>query len=265
MKRKGESILIMVLATMILVACSKDTENPIPEIAIGPPLPKVISLVYSSGETVAYTLAYNKDQQLMGIDILRKSSDKETHLVAEMIYNEAALVAGACVEDLDGEFEANTTFAYAENGDIVDVALFLSDTQWITSLYHDPDNRIYGINGDLGNFPMGWQFDEGYNLVDMSLTSNLLRLSYSDSEKGVFHQLDPQPALAIWHGLLFYLSSYELYFFHQQDLELLETNNFSLSYEDKVRNQDGELIAFKMVSDVPGELTIDYTIQYENP
>lgn len=263
MKKKGENILIMVLFALMLGSCSKDKEKPIPQMTKKIVLPSVISLVYSSERTIIYNMAYNKVHQLIAIDIFQKTLDDEVQLGTKILYDEKGSITSIHLENINNGFESTTTFDYDTGGDIVDIVFSIGGDEQSTTFFYDPDNRIYGVDGDLGNFPMGWRFDQEGNLSEMSLSSNFFQLTYSGNEKGLFYQLEPQPALAIWYGLLFYLTSYELYYFHQKDLNRFETNNFLYRYENKVRDEDGNLIAFKMVPDNPMATTINYTISYD--
>ena len=263
MKKKIKHILIIMLATIVSVACSKEKDSPAPEVTGTTPLPEVISLVYSYGRTVMYTMDYNEDQQLMGIDIAWQYGSEHGQWTVSMEYNEKRSVVNIYLEDVDSGYNYDTSFDYDANGEMSDIVYTADGDVRTTNFIYDPNNRIYGIDGDLGNFPMGWKFDQDNNLTEMVISDNYFQLTSSGNEKGVFHNLDPQPALTIWYGLLFYLSPYELYFFHQKDLDRFEAIDFYYDYGEKVRDGDGNLIAFKMIPDDPLAGTISYTISYK--
>ncbi|MBQ4913853.1 hypothetical protein J8L85_05350 [Maribacter sp. MMG018] len=266
MKKKSKYIIIILLAAILPVACSKDKDSPAPEVTSKTltPMPNIISLVYSYGRTVVYTMDYNDSLQLTTIDMLYKTDDGDNILKMEIRYNETGLITTINIGNESNDSNFATTFDYDPNNDISDIEFMINGDVQPTTYHFDPDNRIYGLDGDLANFPMGWRFDPDSNLTEMVISNNYFQLTSSGNEKGVFHNLDPQPALAIWHGLLFYLAPYELYFFHQKDLDRFEAIDFYYDYGEKVRDGDGNLIAFKMISDDPLVGTISYTVSYEN-
>ncbi|WP_273274831.1 hypothetical protein [Maribacter polysiphoniae] len=265
MKKKAKHILITVLAAIFLVACSKDEDSPAPEVPIKTltPMPKIVSLVYSTGRTIRYTMDYNDSLQLTTIDMSYKTDDGENTLKTEIRYNETGSITTINVVDVKNSLNYVTTFDYDPNNDISDITFMINGDVQPTMYEFDPDNHIYKLDGDLGNFPMGWGFDQDNQLTEMVINDNYFKLTASGNEKGVFHNLDPQPALTIWYGLLFYLSPYELYFFHQKDLDRFEAIDFYYDYGEKVRDGDGNLIAFKMIPDDPLAGTISYTISYK--
>ena len=59
-------------------------------------------------------------------------------------------------------------------------------------------------------------------LVKAAIAGNNYTLQFSESDEGVFQYLKPQNALVIWHGLMFYLSPFELFFFSQHDIALMK-------------------------------------------
>ncbi|MDO6518470.1 hypothetical protein [Zobellia uliginosa] len=264
---KIKNILQTALIILLFAGCSQDDGNPPPEIANQTPLPKVIAVVYSHERSGTYTMSYSDQQQLTAIDIVLNQDSNDIHWTAAVEYDAKGSVTRVLLENvdtMDNAYTYDTVFDYGENGDMEDIIFTIGGDVQETAFSHDADNRIYGLDGESSVFPMGWRFDEHDNLTEMSLSTNYLKLTSSTNEKGVFHHLAPKPALTIWYGLLFYLSSYELYYFHQNDLELLEADNFSYSYENQVRNQDGNLIAFKMIPDNPLGDSISYTVSYEN-
>ncbi|MEO9893629.1 hypothetical protein [Aurantibacter sp.] len=263
MKKLLAKIITMLLATILLVACNKGKDNLTPVVTSKTFVPKVITLVYSYGRTAVYTMDYNDLLQLKTIDILYKTDDGENKLQTKIGYDETGLMTTINIEDANNELNYATTFYYDLNNDISDLEFVIEGVIQETNFQYDPNNRIYAVDGELGNFPMGWRFDEDNNLTEMSVTSNLFMLTSSESEKGVFQHLDLQPALTIWYGLLFYLSPYELYFFNQKDLDRFKATEFYYDYEEKVRDENGNLIAFKMVPDNPLAGTISYTISYK--
>ncbi|MBD0777597.1 hypothetical protein HPE56_07315 [Maribacter sp. ANRC-HE7] len=265
MKKKAKHILITVLAAIFLVACSKDEDSPAPEVAVKTltPMPTIVSLVYSTGRTIRYTMDYNDSLQLTTIDMSYKTDDGENTLETEIRYNETGSITTINVVDVKNSLNYVTTFDYDPNNDISDIAFMINGDVQPTMYEFDPDNHIYKLDGDLGNFPMGWGFDQDNQLTEMVINDNYFKLTASGNEKGVFHNLDPQPALTIWYGLLFYLSHYELYFFHQKDLVRFESVTFFYDYKEKVRDGDGNLIAFKMVPNDPLAGTISYTVSYK--
>ncbi|WP_157491680.1 hypothetical protein [Maribacter thermophilus] len=263
MKKKSKHIITILLAAILLAACSKDKDSPEPMVADTTPLPEVISLVYSDGRTVVYTMDYNDSLQLTTMDMSYKTDDGENILETEIRYNETGLITTIDVADVSNDLNFATTFDYDPNNDISDIVFMINGDVQPTMYEFDPDNHIYKLDGDLGNFPMGWGFDPNNNLTEMVISDNYFQLTSSGNEKGVFHNLDPQPALTIWHGLLFYLAPYELYFFHQKDLDRFEAIDFYYDYREKVRDGDGNLIAFKMIPDDPLAGTISYTISYK--
>lgn len=264
MKKKLKHFYIAVLTAVLLAACSKDKDSPPLETNSKTPLPKVISLVYSYGRTVVYTMDYNDSLQLTTIDISYKTDDGENTLETEIRYNETGSITTINVVDVSNDSNFATTFDYDPNDDISDIEFMINGDVQPTMYHFDPDNRIYGLDGDLGNFPMAWRFDPDNQLTEMVISNNYFKLTSSGNEKGVFQNLAPQPALTIWYGLLFYLSPYELYFLRQRDLDRFESDAFYYDYGEKVWDEDGNLIAFKMIPDDPLAGTISYTVSYKN-
>lgn len=266
MGKKSSILYAMALLTFALLGCSKVSEPPLllPEKADKKSVPKLISLVHGE-DTTFYSLTYNEVSQPIGIDILRKSNGDERSLTTEIMYSAIGLITEVLTVNGDEGDTYKTTFTYDENQEIIDIQFFINDMKWITEFYYDAENRIYGLQGDLATFPMGWRFDQEGNPLAMSISSNFFQLTFSENETGVFHNVNTQPALVIWYGMTFVFTNYELYYFHQKDLDVFEANTFLYRYENKIRDDDGNLIAFNMVPDDPMALSIYYTVQYENP
>ncbi|CAZ97364.1 hypothetical protein [Zobellia galactanivorans] len=265
---KIKSILQTVLIILLFAGCSKDKDSPtVPEIGNQTPLPKVISVVYSHERSGTYTMSYDKEQQLTAIDIILYQDNNDIHWTAAVEYDAKGSVTRVLLENvdtMDNAYTYDTVFDYDENGDMADIIFTIGGDVKPTTFLYDPDNHIYKLDGDLGNFPMSWGFDQDKHLTEMVISDNYFKLTSSGNEKGVFHNLDSQPALTIWYGLLFYLSPHELYFFHQKDLDRFEADTFYYDYGEKVRDGDGNLIAFKMLPDDPLGVSISYTVSYEN-
>lgn len=274
MKTKELYLKVIVLTTFLWVSCSKKGGE-VPQEILGDEtaievtqegyLPKVIALVYNSGDTVEHTFSYNEANQITEIEMFRISASNESHLFTEFKYDEKGLLTAALTENILYGSGFEIFFSYTEDGVMSDTKLVSNATQYETDFTYNGDSNIYGIEGDLGNFPMGWRFDAEGNLVDMLINSTFINLSFLENGKGIFHEVELQPALNIWHGLLFYLASWELYFFNKKDMDHFDTNNFSFSYGNKIRDEDGNLIAFKMTSDTPTPVIINYTVSYDGP
>ncbi|NJB71572.1 hypothetical protein GGR42_002034 [Saonia flava] len=246
---------------LTLASCSKDRNDNETTESEERYFPKLISLQYSSGDKISYDLKYNATGHIQQIEIIRTTDDNITHFMTNIEYNEKVFVTAALTEDISNGVGYEVSYAYDQSNTITDIQFNANGSDISTSINYNPLNYRYTVDGDLANFPMIWNFDSTGQLLQMGISESVLTLELLGTNKGVFHDVTVQPAIHIWYGLLFYLASPELYFFSQNDILSVDTNEFPYIYDNKVRDGDGNLISFK--ASYAGVLTIDYTITYE--
>lgn len=255
------SNLFMGIALVLLLSCSKDAGDEPTKKAY---FPKTISLAYGSGETVLYQLSYNSKNQLVQIDLERNSLDETTQLISNFDYSETGMLVNVSSEDVQSGSRYNFTFDHDMDGIITDVDFSVDDVEYdlSTTYYGNNDNR-YLIEGDLANLPTEWSFDPDGQLVKAAIAGNNYTLQFSEGDEGVFQYLKPQNALVIWHGLMFYLSPFDLFFFSQHDIALMQTGDASYLFQNKIWDGNGNLVSFQVKPNVPFGPIINYVVAYE--
>lgn len=252
-----QSFILILLS--IMLSCSKnsdDSDNE--EIA----RPKTMALSYSSGEDVVYEFSYNSENQIEHIRIERSSDGDINYLESNFNYG----INGELIEVLStfDESELRLSFSY-DNAIITDINFIIDGTESDMDIFYLGDaTNAYSINGDLGNLPTAWNFDSENRLEEYAVSSTNIIPTYSNFNKGIFYDVNLQPAIHIWHGLVFYLAPWELYFFSKSDIESLKIEDDTYSYKNKLWDGDGNLVAFHFGSEIPFGFTIHYTITYEN-
>jgi len=248
-------------AMLLLLSCSKDSGDQPTQKAY---YPKTLSLSYNSGETVRYQFSYNAENQLTQMEIERNSLDETTLLVSHFNYTETGLLTSIVSENGQSSSQYNFTFGYDSEGTITDIGFMADDADPNLSIsYSGPEDNSYLVEGDLANLPTEWSFDPDGQLVKTTIAGNNYTLQFSESNEGVFQYLKPQNALVIWHGLMFYLSPFELFFFSQHDIALVQTEGPNFIFQNKVWDGDGNLISFQIRANIPFGQTINYNVEYE--
>ena len=253
--------LFMGTALVLLFSCSKDSGGEPTKKAY---FPKTISLAYGSGETVLYQLSYNSKNQLVQMNIERNSLDETTQLISYFNYTETGLLTSVMSENGQGSSQYNFTFGYDSEGTITDIGLSVDNSDYnLSATYSGPEDNRYLVEGDLANLPTEWSFDPDGQLIKIAIAENNYTLQFSEGDEGVFHYLKPQNALVIWHGLMFYLSPFELFFFSQHDIALIQTEDASYLFQNKIWDGNGNLVSFQVKPNIPLGPIINYVVEYE--
>ncbi|WP_418497867.1 hypothetical protein [Flagellimonas sp.] len=253
--------LFITSALLLLLSCSKDSDGESNQKAY---FPKTISLAYGSGETVLYQLSYNSKNQLAQMTIERNSLDETTRLISNFDYNDTGKLVNISSEDVQSGSLYNFTFDHGVNGTVTNVGFMIDDVEYdLSTTYNESDEIHYLIEGDLANLPTEWNLDPDGQLIKIAISENNYTLQFSEGDKGVFHYLKPQNALVIWHGLMFYLSPFELFFFSQHDIALIHTGDAGYLFQNKIWDGNGNLVSFQVKPNVLFGLTINYVVEYE--
>lgn len=256
--------LLMWSVLVLLLSCSKDSGHDganDPKMAY---FPKNLSLSYSSGQTVHYQFSYNSKNELARMEIERNSLDETTQLSSNFNYTEAGLLSNVLSENGQGSAQYNTSFEYNAEGTITGVGFTTDGTDHNLSIsYSGPETNRYLVEGDLANLPTEWSFDSDGQLVKVALAGNNYALQFSEIDEGVFQYLKPQNALVIWHGLMFYLSPFELFFFSRHDIAQIQTEDPNFIFQNKVWDGNGNLVSFQVRPNVPFGDIINYNVEYE--
>lgn len=253
---------ILLLALLIVGCNNDDGENlELTKTELGY-FPSTITLAYNDGQEVIYQLSYTKGNQIDQIHITRRSDD-------DIIYAESSFSYGTNGELTEvlstfGVTEYSVAFTY-DNDTLITKVDFIVDgiENAMDIFYIGEETNGYLINGALGNLPTAWDFDSENILQEFVVTSTNIVPTYSDFDKGVFKDVNIQPATHIWYGLVFYLSPWELYLFSQKDIKSLRIANDIYLYKNKLWNGEGNLVAFQYSPQIPFGFKIDYTITYE--
>jgi len=230
-------------------------------------LPTVLELSYNSGQEITYQLGYNQENQMVSLSIERRSDGDTTHVKANFNYasdgklSEVTGTSGTDPFQMDFSYRTNNTIQsidYSVGGEEIDLDLLYEETQ-----------NSYLIVFNASDLPLSFNFDEQNRLTVLGVQENSIIPSYSNLDKGIFHDVRLQPALHIWNGLFFFLAPWELYFFSERDIESFGTENPSnptvpSRYQNKLRDGTGNLIAFQLRIGTFSSLIIDYTVTYEH-
>lgn len=254
--------LLIMLGIVFLISCSKNSVDQVQEVVEQQYLPKLISLEYGYGDTVIYELEYNSSGHIQKIRMTRNTAGDQSNFLTDFEYDEMFNPVIATTKDLSNGVSYEVSFTYDQLGIITDLIFVADGTENETSISYLPLENRYTVDGNLANYPMIWNFNNEGQLLQMGINESVLTLELSDHSKGLFNEVMVQPAIHIWYGLLFYLTSPELYFFSQQDITSVTTNEFPYLYENKVKDGGGNLISF--TASYAGVLTINYVINYEN-
>lgn len=255
------SSLFLGTALVLLLSCSKDSGNEPVQKAY---YPKVLSLSYGSGEMTHYQFSYNSKNELTQMNIERNSLDETTQIISYFEYTEAGLLSSVLSENGQGSAQYNITFGYNSEGAITDIGFMTEGSDSDLSISHSgPETNRYLVEGDLANLPTEWSFDPDGQLVKAAIAGNNYTLQFSESDEGVFQYLKPQKALVIWHGLMFYLSPFELFFFSHHDISRIQTEDSSYLFQNKIWDGNGNLVSFKVMPNVPFGQIINYNVEYE--
>ena len=250
---------ILTLLCIMLSCSSNSDDNDNEQIA----LPKSILLSYNNGQQVSYAFDYNSKNQIEDLVVERGFDDDITTLESHFNYNEEGELIGVVSNASNEVYTVN--FSYGDNSVITNVDFLIDgvETHDIDMFYHGVIPNSYAANSEWASFPMAWDFDEQNRLTEYLITTINYVPGYSNFDKGIFHDVNLQPANHIWQGLVFYLVPWELYFFSEYDIENLTIEDDTYFYKDKLWDGDGNLIAFQFTPQVPFGFTIHYTITYE--
>ena len=250
-----------------LLACSKDSNVDEGSNLATVSLPTSLVLAYSSGEEVDYEISYNQENQIQELSIVRSSDGDLNQFQANFSYASNGLLTE--VSGTSGEAPFQMTFSFDENEVISSVA-YVSDNEEVNfDISYDETQNNYLVDFVDFDLPLSFDFDTQNRLVDLGVQDNALIPNYSDFEKGVFHDVNLQPAVHIWNGIFFFLAPWELYFLSERDIQSFNRENpaeptVQSRYQNKLRDGMGNLIAFQLSIGSFGTLIIDYTISYEN-
>ena len=254
-----KSTIYILLFTLLSASCSKN-DNDIEEQGN---FPSTISLDYIDGQQVIYHLSYNDENQIDQIRIERRSDDDVTRTESNFIYG----INGELTEVLStfDDTDLRVAFTYGTNTIITNVDYIIDGTENEMEIFYlGEETNAYSIDGALGNLPTAWDFDAENTLQELVVTSTNIVPTYSDFDKGIFNDVNIQPATHIWHGLVFYLAPWELLLFSSKDIESLRIADDTYLYKNKLWDGEGNLVAFQFGSQIALGFTIDYTITYEN-
>tara|TARA_R110001592_G_scaffold46757_5_gene148755 strand:- start:574 stop:1311 length:738 start_codon:yes stop_codon:yes gene_type:complete len=224
--------------------------------------PKTIDLEYNTEQTVLYKLFYTTKNLLSQINIERSSDGENTRIVYDFQYNDQGLLKDVQITDETDNIPLKVSFAYDVNGIIDDIDFVSSGTEIETSIFYNSAVNSYTVDGEFGNLPTTWNFDSKNHLKDININGNVFGLDLDEASKGVFYDVPMQPAHHICSGLLFYLFSYELYYFSPSKIVKVITNEKPFLYQNNVRDDNGNLIFFQI--NYSDEQFIGYNISYEN-
>lgn len=244
----------------MVISCSKNSDD---SSSIQIALPKTMILSYSTGEMIDYKFTYNNNNQITAIVMERQSDGDINKITWNFSYDENDALIQAVATGT--ETDALISYAYGDNNIITDVDLVVDGTNYETDVfYHGEATNSYAMNGEFPFMPMGWDFDVQNRLETSLIKSVFYTPTYSEVNKGIFSDVNLHPAMYMWHQLALSLAPWELYFFSGSDMEQLHIGDDTFIYKNKLRNANGNLIAFQMAPQVPFGFIIDYTITYEN-
>ncbi|MDC6366412.1 MULTISPECIES: hypothetical protein [Flavobacteriaceae] len=256
--------LVYIILFLAIVQCSKndDGSSKAPEMEQGF-FPKTISLEYNEGQTVQYELSYDSNNNISFIDEQRNSNGDVSRKQSEFHYSPEGQLMQVLTEDVLNGIGYDIFFTYGNNNIITGIVMEINAATHETSVFYNEDQFIYGINGDLANLPTSCRFDSESNLAEMYIGTTHIQLETSENSRGIFAGISLQPALSLWHGLFFFYTPYELYFFNQNDLKAVQIGDYYYQYQNKIRDGEGNLLSFDFKSTGLSGTNIKYTISYE--
>lgn len=249
-----KTIYTTLIASIVFVitSCSKKSTNEDQTF-----FPKTISLKYSTGENSTYNFSYNDEEQISLIDFQR--NDGAISLTSRFIYNVEGQLTEVLTENTVNATHFDVSFEYdSTDGTISDIALINSGVEKDLSILYL--GNTYGVDGELDDL-ISWTFDADDNLQGMNIGETNISLEDSNTDKGIFYNVNTQPAVHVWQGLLFNQPIYELYFFNKKDVNLLHIEDDNYTYQNKTWDANGNLVSFQ-ISNLPS-FTIDNTVVYE--
>lgn len=261
MKITKEKYLFIILIIFIINSCSKNSDDHEEALTIEQGyFPKTISLVYDENNKADFEFFYTSKNQISKIETTRKSDDELFHLQTDFIYNEKGLIREIQTTNIDNATAYNLKFTYNDTI-ISDINWIIDEEEYPITFLSNPEQNIYGVDGELGTLPASWQFDGDNNVTEMYISTTHIVIETSNNDRGIFADVKLQPAIQIWNGLLNSLAPFELYFFNKTDIKNITTGLNTLSYSNKVRDSNGNLITFNIKSGL--SLNIKNTVQYE--
>ena len=250
-----------------VLACSKDSTTEKGSNPAAVSLPTSLVLAFSSGEEVNYQLSYNQENRIQVLSIIRSSDGDINQFQASFNYAANGILAE--VSGTSGEESFQMTFSFDENDVISDIDYVSGNEEINFDISYDETQNNYLVNFVEFDLPLSFDFDTQNRLSILGIQDNDLTLNYSDFEKGIFHDVNLQPAVHVWNGIFFFLAPWELYFFSERDIQGFNRENpdepsVQSRYQNKLRDGMGNLIAFRLSIGNFGAQFIDYTISYEN-
>ena len=259
---------VLIWLLLLNLACSKDSYSDNGDNLTTISLPTALELSYNGGEQeVIYELSYNQENQINQVSIERSSDGDTTQLLANFNYNQnGTLVEVTGTSDAE---QFQMVFSYNQDTIISDIDFNIGGDETNLDVLYDEIQNSYLVTYVNLNLPLSFTFDEQNRLSLIGVQENSITPSYLDFDKGVFHDVNLQPANHIWNGLFFFLAPWELYFLSERDVTRFDIENpsnptESSNYQSKLRDGNGNLIAFQLRFGVFGSLLIDYLITYEN-
>lgn len=250
-----------------LLACSKDNATDEGANAATLSLPSSLVLTLSSEEEVNYQLSYNQQNQIQTLSIIRSSDGDLNQFQANFSYAANGILSE--VSGTSDEEPFQMTFSFDENDVISDMEYVSGNEEINFDISYDEIQNNYLVNFVEFDLPLSFDFDTQNRLSVLGVQDNDLIPNYSDFEKGIFHDVNLQPALHIWNGVFFFLAPWELYFLSERDIQSFNRENpanptVQSRYQNKLRDGMGNLLAFQLSIGNFGTATINYTISYEN-
>jgi len=257
-----KQLRILFLSVLIVSSCSKEKENEVEHLQLEQlAFPEQIILEYTD-ETVEYHFTYSEDNQIQQLYVKGYSQHFGYQEEAEFIYNDQGLLVEVNSIDLNIMLQRQTTFSYDLEQNMEDIKLFWNSILYESSLFYNSATNSYTIDGEFGFLPIDWNFDSNNRLVQLNISSNTIRPTYEESEKGMFYNVPIQPAHHLWFGLRFSNKNIELSYFGKTGIANLITDELNYQYQNKVFDENGNPIAFEVES--PDGNTIKYTVEYTN-
>ncbi|OWW26883.1 hypothetical protein B4Q04_04170 [Zobellia sp. OII3] len=260
----NKSLLVYVLIFWI-VGCSKENDkSKIEEAGVEKEtgLPHQITIDYNDDQTVTYTIAYNGAKQILTLEMYRDSGGDRYHTFSEFQYDANGNLMAVFFEDVPNGTGYEMFFTYTGADTLSDVAVFYGGSQQDTEFLHDVPNHRYRLNYDMGlSITLG--FDSDMNIGEVGVGETQLELVTSNSEKGLFHEADISTTMLLWYANTYYLNPSELYFLNKKNIISYGYGEYGFTYENEVRNENGQLVGFSVVSDSEGVPPVDYSIDYD--
>lgn len=225
--------------------------------------PTSITVAATANSEVTYRISYNQNMFIEGIETIRTTDGDTNTISSTFMYNSNHLLSEVQSTNIADGSAYKFLFSYNDLDAIESLSMIIdTEQQNIGIKYLGPATNSYELEGDEFLFPTAWDFDENNVLQQLTLGESIFNIVHDGVKKGPFYDIEPQPALVIWHTLFFYLAHYELLYFSPFTLNKITTPDDTLNALDKVWDEDKNLVSFKLKFNASFS-TILYTISYE--